>query len=313
MNSTANNKENSPDTVEVRRCGPSIGAEIRCLDLSRPLSDADFAAVHAALLEHKIIFFRGQDMTAEQQLAFARRFGEPEHNPFRPERDGMPEVQVVKNDRDNPVLSTDVWHADLTFRRCPTKFTILRCVEMPACGGDTLWADMAAAYDGLSPPFQEFITGLSAVHDFKNFRVLYTGDPARRAELQRLEEQFPNPVHPVVSTHPDTRRRVLFVNRQFTVRITGMSETESHNILEILYEQARVPEYQFRLSWEPGTLAIWDNRSCQHYAANDYYPQRRHMERVAVAGDAEPVFDPDARPEAGYATVNRVHAHEDLK
>lgn len=300
----------APASVAVRRCGPSIGAEIGGLDLSRPLSEAEFTAVYAALLEHKIIFFRDQAITTQQQVSLARRFGELEHNPFRPEREGLPEVQVVKNDRDNPVLSTDVWHADLTFRERPTRFTLLRCVEIPACGGDTLWADMAAAYDGLSPALREFICGLTAVHDFKNFRVLYTGDAGKREELARLEERFPNPSHPVVITHPETRRRVLFVNRQFTVRIEGLPEPESRSLLEILYAQASIPEYQFRLSWRPGTLAIWDNLSCQHYAVNDYYPQRRHMERVAVAGDAAPLFDPGARPEPGYATVNRVHAHD---
>ena len=126
-----------------------------------------------------------------------------------------------------------------------------------------------------------------------------------------MEELFPNPAHPVVLTHPDTRRRVLFVNRQFTVKILGLNAEESRSLLETLYQQASVPEYQFRLRWRPGTLAIWDNRSCQHYAANDYYPKLRHMERVAVAGDARPVFDPEARPSGNHATIRRVHAFDD--
>ena len=127
-----------------------------------------------------------------------------------------------------------------------------------------------------------------------------------------MEESFPNPTHPVVINHPDTLQRVLFVNRQFTLRIKDMAESESRQLLELLYEQARVPEYQFRLQWEPGTVAIWDNRSCQHYAVNDYYPNRRHMERVAVAGDAEPFFDAAAKPTQTYASISRVHAHEGL-
>lgn len=298
--------------VEVIKGGPSIGAEIRGVDLSRPLPEPDFAAVYAALVEHKVIFFRDQQMTVEQQIAFGEQFGPLEHNPFRPEREGMPELQIIKNDKDNPVLSTDVWHADLTFREHPTKFTILRCLEMPEHGGDTIWADMCAAYQGLSPAMRDFVTGLKAVHDFKNFRVLYAGDPAKRDELHRMEDMFPNRTHPVVVTHPDTRQRALFVNRQFTVRIEGLSELESRNVLEILYEQAKVPEYQFRLAWRPGTLAIWDNRLCQHYAVNDYYPHPRHMERVAVAGDARPEFDAAAKPVRDFATVARVHAREGL-
>lgn len=295
--------------MEIIRCQPTIGAEIRGLDLSQPLPDAVFGDVYAALTEHRIIYFRDQHITAEQQTAFGEQFGPLETNPFRPQGEGKPELQIIKNDKDNPVLSTDVWHADLTFRKMPTKFTVLRCLEIPDYGGDTLWADMSAAYAGLSESLREYITGLSAIHDFKNFRVLFRGKPT---ELQQMEEMFPNPTHPVVITHPETLQRVLFVNRQFTLRIVGLSDDESQNLLEILYAQASVPEYQFRLRWEPGTLAVWDNRSCQHYAVNDYYPHRRHMERVAVAGDAEPYFDAAAQPAREYASIRRVHAGETL-
>lgn len=297
---------------EIVRCHRLIGAEIRGIDLSRPLTDSAFSRIYSALLEHKVIFFRNQNITTEQQVEFARRFGPLEQNPFRPQREDLPELQIIKNDKDHPVLSTDVWHADLTFRQLPTKFTILRCLQIPEYGGDTMWADMCAAYDGLSPKLREFITGLTALHDFKNFRVLYKGDAAKRAQLLQMEEMFPNPSHPVVVTHPETRQRVLFVNRQFTLRLEGMSDLESRNILEILYQQASIPEYQYRLSWQPGTLVVWDNRLCQHYAVNDYYPNPRHMERVAVAGDAPPVFDPAAKPVRDFATIARVHAHEGL-
>jgi taurine dioxygenase len=296
--------------LEVIRCQPTIGAEIRGLDLSLPFADTEFAAVYDALLEHKVIFLRDQHLTQEQHAAFGQRFGPLESNPFRPHGDGHPEYQVIKNDGDNPVLSTDVWHADLTFRKKPTKFTIIRCVEIPEFGGDTVWADMCAAYDGLSASEREIITALSASHDFKNFRVLYAGDPSKRDELRRLEEQFPNPTHPVVITHPETGQRILFVNRQFTTGVSGMPEDQSRVLLEHLYAQSSVPEYQFRLKWQPGTLAVWDNRSCQHYAVNDYYPNRRHMERVAVAGDLAPYFDAAAKPTREYATIERVHAFD---
>lgn len=296
--------------MDVIRCQPTIGAEIRGVDLSRPLGDAEFASLYDVLIEHKVIFLRGQSIDARQQLGFAERFGALESNPFRPQAADKPELQIIRNDRDNPVLSTDVWHADLTFREMPTKFTILRGVEIPACGGDTLWADMGAAYDGLKADLRESITGLNAIHDFKNFRVLYEGKAEKQEELRRLEAMFPKPTHPVVTTHPETGQRILFVNRQFTVSIVGMAEAESRELLELLYAQASVPEYQFRLKWQPGTLAIWDNRSCQHYAVNDYYPALRHMERVAVAGDARPVFDPEAQPKPDYPRLERVHAAE---
>ena len=296
--------------MDIIRCQPTIGAEIRGLDLSQTLADTEFATVYGALLEHKVIFFRDQHLTQEQHIALGQRFGPLESNPFRPHGEGHPEFQIISNDKDNPVLSTDVWHADLTFRKKPTKFTIVRCVEIPAFGGDTLWADMCAAYDGLDASERETITGLGAIHDFRNFRVLYQDDPAKREALRRLEERFPNPTHPIVVTHPETQQRVLFVNRQFTICVADMPEDQGRALLERLFAQSSVPEYQFRLKWQPGTLAVWDNRSCQHYAVNDYYPNRRRMERVAVAGDLEPYFDASAKPTREYVKIERVHAFD---
>jgi taurine dioxygenase len=231
-----------------------------------------------------MIFLRDQHITTAQHVALGRLFGELEVHPFRPEG-AFPEIMVLDNNKDNPVLSTDVWHSDTTFRECPTKYSILRCLEIPKVGGDTLWADMCAAYDGLSDAVRSLIDGLTAVHDFKNFRALYGDSDDDRDKLRRMETLYPNPTHPLVRTHPVTRRKVLYVNPQFTLRINGMSEGESQALLALLYEQAHVPEYQVRLRWKPGTIVLWDNRSTQHYAANDYYPNRRHMERVAVIGD----------------------------
>ena len=192
---------------------------------------------------------------------------------------------VLDHHAGNPVLSTDVWHSDTTFRERPTKYSILRCLQIPAVGGDTLWADMSAAYDGLSAGIQRLIDGLSAVHDFKNFRTLFRSSNEDRERLRRMEQLYPNPVHPVVRRHPVTGRKALYVNAQFTVRILGLNDDESEALLKLLYAQAQIPEYQFRLRWKPGTIAFWDNASTQHYAANDYYPNRRLMERVAVIGD----------------------------
>ena len=270
--------------LEIEQIGPTIGAEIHGLDLRAPLDAETHRALEAALIEHKVIYLRDQHITTAQHVAFGRRFGELEVHPFRPKGE-FPEILVLDNHKDNPVLSTDVWHSDTTFRECPTKYSVLRCLQIPKVGGDTLWADMCAAYDGLSEPVRSLIDPLTAVHDFKNFRALYGDSDADREKLRRMEQLYPNPTHPVVRTHPVTGRKVLYVNPQFTLRINGMSENESSALLALLYEQAHVPEYQFRLRWKPGTLAVWDNRSTQHYAANDYYPNRRHMERVAVIGD----------------------------
>jgi taurine dioxygenase len=269
---------------QVQRLGPSLGAEIHGLDLKAPMADDVFAAFEAALIEHKVLVVRDQFLTTEQHVAFSRRFGELEVHPMRPQGQ-FPEILVLDNHKDNPVLSTDVWHSDTTFRKTPTKYTILRCEIMPELGGDTLWANMEAAYDGLSDAFRNMIAGLRAVHDFQNFRVLFKNTEEDRIKLHRMEDMFPNPSHPVVRTHPATGRKSIYVNPQFTLRIEGLEATESRAILDALFAQARVPEYQVRLRWTPGTIVFWDNQSTQHYAANDYYPNRRRMERTAVVGD----------------------------
>jgi taurine dioxygenase len=269
---------------QVRRLGASLGAEILGVDLKAPMDDDSFAAFEAALVEHKVLAVRDQFLTTEQHVAFSRRFGELEVHPMRPQGK-FPEILVLDNHKDNPVLSTDVWHSDTTFRKTPTKYTILRCEIMPEFGGDTLWANMEAAYEGLSDTFRAMISGLRAVHDFQNFRVLFKNTEEDRIKLHRMEDMFPNPSHPVVRTHPVTGRKSIYVNPQFTLRIEGLEPAESRAILDVLFAQARVPEYQFRIRWTPGTIVFWDNRSTQHYAANDYYPQRRRMERTAVVGD----------------------------
>jgi len=269
---------------QVERLGVKLGAEIVGLDLREPMTPATFAAFEAALIEHKVLVLREQDLTTAQHVAMSRMFGELEVHPMRPQGE-FPEVLVLDNHKDNPVLSTDVWHSDTTFRRNPTKYTILRCQIMPKLGGDTLWADMEAAYTGLSDPFKRTIDGLRAVHDFQNFRVLFKNTAEDQARLRKMEELFPSPSHPVVRTHPVSGRRSIYVNPQFTLRIEGLKAAESRALLDVLFAQAQVPEYQFRLRWAPGTIVFWDNRSTQHYAANDYYPERRRMERTAVVGD----------------------------
>jgi taurine dioxygenase len=269
---------------EIEPIGPTIGAELHGLDLREELGGTAFAALEAAVIEHKVVYARDQHITTAQHVAIGKRFGELEVHPFRPEGE-FPEIMVLDNHKDNPVLSTDVWHSDTTFRECPTRYSILRCLEIPKVGGDTLWADMTAAYDGLGDAMKAFIDPLFAVHDFKNFRALYTNSDEDRAKLARMEKLYPNPTHPVVRTHPVSGRKAIYVNPQFTLRIEGLNADESDALLKLLYEQAHVPEYQFRLRWKPGTIVFWDNRSTQHYAANDYYPNRRHMERVAVVGE----------------------------
>jgi len=271
-------------SFDIEPIGANLGAEIHGLDLTRAIDRANAKALEDALVTFKVIYARNQHITTAQHLAFGRLFGDLEVHPFRPKGES-PEIMVLNNHKDNPVLSTDVWHSDTTFRECPTKYSILRCLIIPPTGGDTIWADMCAAYDGLSDSMKDIIKNLTAVHDFKNFRALFSRDDPDQKRLQEMEKRYPNPSHPVVRTHPVTGKKALFVNAQFTIRLNGFSIDESDALLRLLYAQAQIPEYQFRLRWKPGTIALWDNPSTQHYAANDYYPKRRRMERVAVVGD----------------------------
>ncbi len=289
--------------LEVVRLGGILGAEIRGIDLARPLSDAQAAAVRQALVRHEVLVFRDQDITLEQQMAFARTFGELSIHPFSPNLDDKREVIVLDYSADNPPALTDQWHADETFRERPPLATVLRARVVPQYGGDTVFASMTAAYHGLSDRMKLYIHGLVALHDFKPFRGLFTSDERHQAKLRELERQFPNPWHPVVRVHPESGRRVINVNQQFTVKIRGLGDEESRMILQFLYDQAKIPELQLRVRWAPNTVVIWDNRSVHHYAPHDYYPQRRTMERVTIAG--EPVIGVTGAytPEEGVAPL----------
>ena len=280
-----NRKTPTPRRSRSSPSGRPSRAEIRGLDLRLPLSAETFRAFETVLIEYKIIYMRDQPITTAQHVALGRRFGELEVHPFRPEGE-FPEIMVLDNHKDNPVLSTDVVAFRHHLPRMPDR-AIRSCAAWKSPGPAAIHFGLicAAAYDGLSAPLKNMIDGLDAVHDFKNFRALFTNSEQDRARLRQMEALYPNPIHPVVRTHPVTGRKALFVNRQFTLRIIGLKERESQALLELLYEQAQVPEYQFRLRWKPHTIVLWDNRSTQHYAANDYYPNRRHMERVAVMGD----------------------------
>lgn len=272
------------DKIRVAPLTPGIGAEIEGIELGGALSDDDIAEVYAALLTHKVIFFRDQDITQEQHIAFARRFGELEVHPITPADQPHREILHLKT-APHRRAGADMWHSDVTWRAQPSLGSILRGRIIPEVGGDTMWADMVAAYEGLSPALKEWICTLSAVHDGSGFATLQ-GKPK-----ESFWEEFPPQRHPVVRTHPDTGERALYVNCSFTTHIEGLSSKESDWLLNHLYDQASKPEYQVRFRWQPNSFAFWDNRSCQHYAVADYWPEMRAMERVTIVGD-KPFFDP---------------------
>ena len=272
--------------IIVIRRGAHLGAEVAGVDFSKSQSKANHRVIFDALMEHEVLVFPEIDITVEEQAAFAEQFGELSVHPFSPHDADMPELIVLDNDGERPPLATDIWHSDETFRKVPPMGTILRARMVPEVGGDTVFASMTAAFEGLSDRWQCFLTGLEAVHDFKPFRRLFSGDSESREKLHAMEEQFPNPVHPVVRLHPVTGKKAIFVSPQFTSHIKGMTEAESQSILDMLYRLTEIPEYQYRVGWKSGTMVFWDNRSTQHYAARDYLPQRRRMERVTLKGDA---------------------------
>ena len=274
----------NPD-FDIVRIGGNIGAEIRGIDLHRPLAADTFKALEAAFVRHEVLIFRDQDISLDQQMAFASRFGELSIHPFSPNLDDKREVIVLDYSADNPPALTDQWHADETFRAEPPAMTMLRANIVAEYGGDTLFASMTSAYTGLSERMKQYIHGLEAIHDFKPWRPLFTSSEAHQAKLRELERAFPNPAHPVVRLHPVSGRRVINVNAQFTTHIKGLGADESEMILKYLYDRAKVPEFQLRVNWRPHTIVMWDNRSVHHYAPHDYYPQRRSMSRVTVAGD----------------------------
>jgi len=273
-------------SLTVTRVGAYLGAEITGVDLRQPISDAVRDAIEDALVENELIIFRNQDISSENLVDFGRRFGELTVHPFAPHDENVSVLMKFRNDETNPPFRTDVWHSDETFRSEPPKATMLVAKEVPAIGGDTMFASMSAAFDGLSDRLQHFISGLEAIHDFKPFRELFGESEEDRKNVMRWELIYPPVTHPVVRVHPVSGRKVLFVNPQFTVAIKNMDERESKALLDILFQQAQIPEYQFRHHWAPHTLIMWDNRSTQHYAVNDYFPQRRYMERVTIKGGA---------------------------
>lgn len=278
---------NAIGALTMRPVTPLTGVEITGVDLKKK-PDADTqAALRRALNEHCVLFFPDQSLSVDEQVAFSKIFG---HVPTVPEsmfrvHKTNPYVTVLLNDADNPPTVNN-WHSDYSFAALPDLASVLQAIEIPACGGDTLWCNMYAAYEGLSDRMKSHLDGLSATHDFMKLyerpikKKLWEGKS--REGMLAARREFPPVSHPIVNVNPDTGRKALFVNESFTRHVDGMSESESRTLLGFLFETVRTPEYQVRYVWLKGTLAIWDNRSTNHYATADYYPNKRLMHRVTV-------------------------------
>jgi taurine dioxygenase len=270
--------------LRIRRLGVFLGAEVTGIDLTQPLDRATADAVRQAHAEHGVLIFPDQDISSDDLKRFGRYFGELSVHPFSTNAADAPELIVYDNKEGNPPAPTDIWHTDETFREAPPMGTALCSKIVPQVGGNTAFASMTAVYEGLSDRWQRFLSGLEAVHDFKPFRSLFPDDRAGIEKLRKFEDKYPAVTHPVVSVHPITGRKAIFVNPQFTLYIKGMAEDESRMILDMLYRKTLIHEYQYRHQWQANMLVFWDNRNVQHSALHDYYPQRRLMERVTMAG-----------------------------
>jgi taurine dioxygenase len=269
----------------VRAVTASIGAEISGVDLSRPLDDDTWQGIADAFHRHLVLFFRGQPLSPDEQVAFARRFGRVEPHPFAKPHPSHPELTVL--DQTTPETDgTNSWHSDSTFMEEPPLGSVLQAVQLPPVGGDTCWASMYAAYDALSEPIRSLLDHVTAVHDITEpLEWSIRGGHTTTADVEAMRRAWPPVEHPAVRTHPVTGRRALFVNRNFTTRLCGLTDRENTMLLSHLFQHVERPDFQVRFRWEPNSVAIWDNRCTQHYAVPDYTGHRRIMHRVMIQGD----------------------------
>jgi len=264
---------------DAEQIGVTVGARISGVDLTQPLGDAVLGELRTALHDYKVLFFRDQPLTAHAHAALARQFGPLEVHPLLPSNGADPTLARFQKDATTSGYE-NVWHHDVTWRPEPSIAAILHAIDVPPIGGDTLFADMYAAYDSLDDDTKSEIEHLDAVHDFTHA----FGGVMPEAKVTELQAMHPPVRHPVVCTHPVTGRRHLYVNHAFVSRIDGYSEAASVDLLDRLCRTANAPEHQCRFRWAVDSVAIWDNRAVQHYAASDYWPHTRVMERASVIG-----------------------------
>jgi taurine dioxygenase len=269
-------------SIDIKPLTATIGAEVHGADLRDGFSDGDVSTIRTALLDHLVVCFRDQEIDDEQHLAFALRFG-PLHVSPLATRYQESDAVVVLDQMHPKGEGADEWHSDNTFLAVPPMGSILRAVQLPSVGGDTCFANMYDAYDALSEPMRNLVDGLTAVHDITKPLRKAIRDGHSTLDLSEMQQKCPPVEHRVAVTHPETGRKALFVNRNSTSHLVGVTERENDLLLPFLFDHVRSPEFQCRFHWEPGSIAFWDNRAVQHYAVADYH-ERRVMRRVTIAG-----------------------------
>ncbi len=286
----ADRRTGDPVSPTITPTSPVLGAEVRGVNLADGVDNATFDILHRAFLDHGVLAFKGQTaMDATVQVDFARRLGPLHEHPAAPAEHDNPAVFVVRTHRDSPISNGNGWHSDVSCDDEPPSATMLQIQLLPECGGgDTLFADMEAAYAALDLDQRAYLRTLSAVHASEH---VYRGRYADRGAVDD-DMTYPMAVHPVVRTHPETGRRSLFVNPSFTVDIEGLDETGGARLLADLFHHCTRPEFQIRHRWDLDDVLLWDNRRVQHFAIWDYWPHERRGHRVTVRGD-RPFFDSD--------------------
>lgn len=272
-------------SIDIHPVSGALGAEIEGVDLAC-LTDETFEEIRQAFWDHSVIFFRNQTLTPEQHIEFAERWSEINVNRFFKQIDGYPQVAEVRKEPDQKRNIGRGWHTDHSYDKVPAMASILYAKEVPEIGGDTLFASMYAAYDGLSQGLRRTLEGLTAVHSSRHVfgRKRSKSEEGEGGRIGNPELALQDAWHPVVIRHPESGRKALYVNASFTVRFDGWSSAESKALLSFLYEHASNPEFTCRFRWEKGSLAIWDNRVTWHRALNDYHGHRRLMHRITVEG-----------------------------
>ena len=275
----------SIDQIQVHGAAGALGGFVSGVSLADVASsDAHYRRVRDMLVQQEVLFFRDQEKTPAVFAAFAKAFGDVLEHPAYATVYDAPDVQILENTPENP-SKIEVWHSDMTFMQCPPSVTLLQGQIIPEAGGDTLWASATTAYDALSPEMRDFLTPLKAVNDFRHGFRQSLAEPGGAERLAPAIAENPPVEHPLVRTHPESGRKAIYANALFTTKIVGLPSKESDALLAFLYQHVVAVEHTVRLSWEPGTVAIWDNRSTQHKPINDFLPRHRLMHRVTLTGD----------------------------
>lgn len=274
------------DQLKIKPLTPHIGAVIEGVNLSEGLQAEQSQLIEQALLKHQVLFFCNQEISPKQQAVFAQQFGQLHIHPIYPNIAEQPEIMLLDSAL-NDLRDNALWHTDVTFLSAPAKGAILAAKKVPAYGGDTLWVNAIAAFEALSLPMRQFLSGLTAQHDIaQSFPVERFGQrPEDLEKLAQAKSKHPPVNHPVVRTHPVTGRQALFVSEGFTTRINELDSKESAAILAFLFAHLQKPEFMLRWSWQQHDVAFWDNRCTLHYAVDDYRPQHRIMHRATLIGD----------------------------